>query len=321
MIASASQLNIHHSNLDELNNDIKDQIKIVVENYNGKECISELNIQIVADKYGVNSDIAKIMIDNDIGDYTMVAKLVILQREKVSLSEINKFAKNHGGSMEGVFSTLLTSESFKIKYLLSDFKNKMYEKLNYISDIAAPNKPQFGNLYFFFKDNVNVPEYEDLVVLSYGKYNKLPDYELAMLMVLKDMGASKELLNFSHKEGFSYYDYSSVYVALNYEGGQEKIMKLSKLFLAGEIGHHDFVNRIRNSLSDLEIDDNKQREDTGQPLLKEAIPRNSYTSESDINSLTDNISATLDNRELVTTNFSSPNSNPWASLGDMLAVS
>ncbi|MFQ6258480.1 hypothetical protein ACLMPK_13415 [Yersinia enterocolitica] len=43
--------------------------------------------------------------------------------------------------------------------------------------------------------------------------------------------------------------------------------------------------------------------------------------ESDINSLTDNISATLDNRELVTTNFSSPNYNAWASLGDMLAVS
>ncbi|MBW5878502.1 hypothetical protein [Yersinia enterocolitica] len=43
--------------------------------------------------------------------------------------------------------------------------------------------------------------------------------------------------------------------------------------------------------------------------------------ESDLNSLADNISATLDNRELVTTNFSSPNYNAWASLGDMLAVS
>ncbi|WP_235921095.1 hypothetical protein [Yersinia artesiana] len=316
MRVSASQLNVHHSHLDELNNDIKNQVKIITENYNGKECISELNIQNVADKYGVNSDIAQIMLDNDIGDYTMVAKLVILQREKVSFSEINKFAKNHDGSMEGFFSTLLTNKSFKVEYLLSDFKNKVSEKLNYISDIVAPNEPQFSNLYLYIADNV--PEYKDLVLLSYYGFSQSPVHELAMLMVLKDIGASKDLLELSYKKRF---DYAPVYVALNYEGGQEKIMELSKLFLAGEIGHHDFVNRIRNSLSDLEIDDNRQGEDTGQPLLKEAIPRNLYTSELDINFLTNTLSAILDNSEPGATNFSPQCSKSLANLGNMLAVS
>ncbi|HEN3623714.1 TPA: hypothetical protein U5E31_000304 [Yersinia enterocolitica] len=52
-------------------------MKIITESYNGKEYISKLNVQNVADKYGVNFDIAKVMFNNDIGDYTMVAKLVI----------------------------------------------------------------------------------------------------------------------------------------------------------------------------------------------------------------------------------------------------
>ncbi|HDL8239673.1 TPA: hypothetical protein PXQ97_002027, partial [Yersinia enterocolitica] len=116
-------------------------------------------------------------------------------------------------------------------------------------------------------------------------------------------------------------DYAPVYVALNYEGGQEKIMELSSMLRNLAISKYEFTDMLYDSLGDHEMDDNKQGGDIGQPLLKEAITRNSYTSESDINSLTDNISATLDNRELVTTNFSSPNYNAWASLGDMLAVS
>ncbi len=52
------------------------------------------------------------MLNHDVGDFTTVAKLVILQREGVSFSEINKFAKNNNSSMEGFFSTLFTSKSY-----------------------------------------------------------------------------------------------------------------------------------------------------------------------------------------------------------------
>ncbi|EOI7441547.1 hypothetical protein [Yersinia enterocolitica] len=151
--------------------------------------------------------------------------------------------------------------------------------------------------------------------MSYRYYNHshLLDYELAKLMVLKDNGASKELLDFSYSKNI---DYAQVYVALNYEGGQKKTMELFSMLRNQEICIYEFTDMLNKSLGDHKIDDNKQEGDTGQPIL-----RNSYTRESDINSLTDNISATLDNRELVTTNFSSPNYNPWASLGNMLAVS
>lgn len=69
------------------------------------------------------------MLNHDVGDFTTVAKLVILQREGVSFSEINKFAKNNNSSMEGFFSTLFTSKSFKIEYLLSDFEIKCMKGL------------------------------------------------------------------------------------------------------------------------------------------------------------------------------------------------
>ncbi|WP_195842325.1 hypothetical protein [Yersinia enterocolitica] len=164
----------------------------------------------------------------------------------------------------------------------------------------------------------NAPEYIDSLCLSYRESAHEPDLELAKFMVLKDNGASKELLNFSYRERI---DYAPVYVALNYEGGQEKIMELSSMLRNLEISKYEFTDMLYDSLGDHEMDDNKQGGDIGQPLLKEAITRNSHTSESDINSLTDNISATLDNRELVTTNFSSPYSNSLESLGNMLAVS
>ncbi|HDL6963493.1 TPA: hypothetical protein PXM28_002818 [Yersinia enterocolitica] len=293
-------------------------MKIITENYNGKEYISELNVQNVADKYGVNFDIARVMINNDIGDYTMVAKLVILQREGVSFSEINKFAINHGDSMGDFVSTLHTNNDFKIKYFLSDFDNKVDERLNYISGIKISYRTRFVDLKSFFEKNA--PEYKDSLYLSYRYYNHslALDYELAKLMVLKDNGASKELLDFSYSEKI---DYAQVYVALNYKGGQEKIMELSSMLRNLEISEYEFTNRLYKSLGNHEMDDNKQGGDIGQPLLKEVIIRNSYISESDINSLTDNISATLDDRELVTTNFSSPYSNSLESLGNMLAVS
>ncbi|MBW5833280.1 hypothetical protein [Yersinia enterocolitica] len=158
----------------------------------------------------------------------------------------------------------------------------------------------------------------DLLCLFYSESGHAPDNELAKFIVLKDNGASEELLNFSYRERLNC---ASVYVALNYEGGQEKIMELSSMLRNLEISKYEFTDMLYDSLGDHEMDDNKQGGDIGQPLLKEAITRNSHTSESDINSLTDNISATLDNRELVTTNVSSPNYNAWASLGDMLAVS
>ncbi|HED4488058.1 TPA: hypothetical protein R4367_001688 [Yersinia enterocolitica] len=287
--------------------------KKISEKFSVEEGMSEVNAKSVAEAYGVSQNIANIMLNHDVGDFTTVAKLVILQREGVSFSEINKFAKNNNSSMEGFFSTLFTSKSFKIEYLLSDFENKVHERLNYISGIEISDESRFSDLHSFLKKNA--PEYIDSLCLSYRhySYSHLLDYNLAKLMVLKDNGASKKLVGFSYNENINY---AQIYVALNYEGGQKKTLELFSMLYDEEICIYEFTDMLYDSLGDHEIDDNKQEGDTGQPIL-----RNSYTRESDINSLTDNISATLDDRELVTTNFLSPNYNPWASLGNMLAVS
>ncbi|EPB0603192.1 hypothetical protein ACX1H2_12305 [Yersinia enterocolitica] len=315
---SPTQVYVKQSASDEVLIRIKEMEKKISEKFSVEEGMSEVNAKSVAEAYGVSQNIANIMLNHDVGDFTTVAKLVILQREGVSFSEINKFAKNNNSSMEGFFSTLFTSKSFKIEYLLSDFENKVHERLNYISGIEISDESRFSDLHSFFKKNA--PEYIDSLCLSYRhySYSHLLDYNLAKLMVLKDNGASKKLLGFSYNENVNY---AQIYVALNYEGGQKKTLELFSMLYDEEICIYEFTDMLYDSLGDHEMDDNKQGGDIGQPLLKEAITRNSYTSESDINSLTDNISATLDNRELVTTNFSSPNYNAWASLGDMLAVS
>ncbi|MGM7970592.1 hypothetical protein ACS77P_07015 [Yersinia enterocolitica] len=313
---SPIQVYVKQSASDEVLIRIKEMERKISEKFSVEEGMSEVNAKSVAEAYGVSQNIANMMLNHDVGDFTTVAKLVILQREGVSFSEINKFAKNNNSSMEGFFSTLFTSKSFKIEYLLSDFENKVHERLNYISGIEISDESRFSDLHSFFKKNA--PEYIDSLCLSYRESAHEPDLELAKFMVLKDNGASKELLNFSYRERI---DYAPVYVALNYEGGQEKIMELSSMLRNLEISKYEFTDMLYDSLGDHEMDDNKQGGDIGQPLLKEAITRNSHTSESDINSLTDNISATLDNRELVTTNFSSPYSNSLESLGNMLAVS
>ncbi len=65
----------------------------------------------------------------------------------------------------------------------------------------------------------------DLLCLFYSESGHAPDNELAKFMVLKDNCAS-------------------VYVALNYEGGQEKIMELSSMLRNLEISEYEFTNRL-----------------------------------------------------------------------------
>ncbi|HDL7970457.1 TPA: hypothetical protein PXQ01_001556, partial [Yersinia enterocolitica] len=214
----------------------------ISEKFSVEEGMSEVNAKSVAEAYGVSQNIANIMLNHDVGDFTTVAKLVILQREGVSFSEINKFAKNNNSSMEGFFSTLFTSKSFKIEYLLSDFENKVHERLNYISGIEISDESRFSDLHSFFKKNA--PEYIDSLCLSYRESAHEPDLELAKFMVLKDNGASKELLNFSYRERI---DYAPVYVALNYEGGQEKIMELSSMLRNLEISKYEFTDMLYDS--------------------------------------------------------------------------
>lgn len=81
----------------------------------------------------------------------------------------------------------------------------------------------------------------DLLCLFYSESGHAPDNELAKFMVLKDNGASEELLNFSYRERLNC---ASVYVALSYEGGQEKIMELSSMLRNLEMSEYEFTNRL-----------------------------------------------------------------------------
>ncbi|HHH0681109.1 TPA: hypothetical protein ACPZO0_001901, partial [Yersinia enterocolitica] len=97
---SPTQVYVKQSASDEVLIRIKEMEKKISEKFSVEEGMSEVNAKSVAEAYGVSQNIANIMLNHDVGDFTTVAKLVILQREGVSFSEINKFAKNNNSSME-----------------------------------------------------------------------------------------------------------------------------------------------------------------------------------------------------------------------------
>ncbi len=125
--------------------------------------------------------------------------------------------------------------------------------------------------------------------------------ELAKILVLIDNNASKKLIN-----TVCFYSSKNNKFELLNEGLSRNV-------------NEEMLYRAFRRVNNLTITEDRYYE-----LLNELDGSNIAaldSGESDLNSLADNISATLDNRELVTTNFSSPNYNAWASLGDMLAVS
>ncbi len=86
---SPIQVYVKQSASDEVLIRIKEMERKISEKFSVEEGMSEVNAKSVAEAYGVSQNIANIMLNHDVGDFTTVAKLVILQREGVSFSEIN----------------------------------------------------------------------------------------------------------------------------------------------------------------------------------------------------------------------------------------
>ncbi|MGT3350112.1 hypothetical protein ACVSUC_06735 [Yersinia enterocolitica] len=296
MESSPTQVYVKQSASDEVLIRIKEMEKKISEKFSVEEGMSEVNAKSVAEAYGVSQNIANIMLDHNIGDFNSVAKLVFLEEEGAGLIEINNFAYYE------IEVALNKIDAYRIKFRESNFKDDVNIKFIAIHDVHTTDPFSFHQLISNspFQHDV-IEKYNDF--LPHGVVN--PKFtsreELAKILVLIDNNASKKLIN-----TVCFYSSKNNKFELLNEGLSRNV-------------NEEMLYRAFRRVNNLTITEDRYYE-----LLNELDGSNIAaldSGESDLNSLADNISATLDNRELVTTNFSSPYSNSLESLGNMLAVS
>ncbi|EPE4188134.1 hypothetical protein ACSIZT_002429 [Yersinia enterocolitica] len=296
MESSPTQVYVKQSASDEVLIRIKEMEKKISEKFSVEEGMSEVNAKSVAEAYGVSQNIANIMLDHNIGDFNSVAKLVFLEEEGAGLIEINNFAYYE------IEVALNKIDAYRIKFRESNFKDDVNIKFIAIHDVHTTDPFSFHQLISNspFQHDV-IEKYNDF--LPHGVVN--PKFtsreELAKILVLIDNNASKKLIN-----TVCFYSSKNNKFELLNEGLSRNV-------------NEEMLYRAFRRVNNLTITEDRYYE-----LLNELDGSNIAaldSGESDLNSLADNISATLDSRELVTTNFSSPYSNSLESLGNMLAVS
>ncbi|WP_338657801.1 hypothetical protein QJR48_17370 [Yersinia enterocolitica] len=296
MESSPTQVYVKQSASDEVLIRIKEMEKKISEKFSVEEGMSEVNAKSVAEAYGVSQNIANIMLDHNIGDFNSVAKLVFLEEEGAGLIEINNFAYYE------IEVALNKIDAYRIKFRESNFKDDVNIKFIAIHDVHTTEPFSFHQLISNspFQHDV-IEKYNDF--LPHGVVN--PKFtsreELAKILVLIDNNASKKLIN-----TVCFYSSKNNKFELLNEGLSRNV-------------NEEMLYRAFRRVNNLTITEDRYYE-----LLNELDGSNIAaldSGESDLNSLADNISATLDSRELVTTNFSSPYSNSLESLGNMLAVS
>ncbi|AJJ63406.1 hypothetical protein [Yersinia aldovae] len=298
---SPTQVYVKQSVSDEILIRIKEMERKISERFSVEEGISEVNAKNVAEAYGVSNNIANIMLDHNIGDFNSVAKLVFLEEEGASFIEMNNFST--GGFSYYEFKAALNKiDTYGVEFRESNFKDDVNIKFTAICNVNVTDPLSFSQLISYLPCHDDVKDkYNDFLPHGVVNPRSTSREELANILVLIDNNASKKLVNevcFNSRK-------NNKFELLN-EGLSRNV-------------NEEMLYRAFRRVNNLTITEDRYYE-----LLNELDGSNIAaldSGESDIRSLTDNISATLDNRELVNTNVSSPYSNPLESLGNMLAVS
>lgn len=301
MEGSSTQVYVKQTASDEILTRLKEIEKKISENFNVMEGMSEFNAKSVTEAYGVSQNIANIMLDHNIGDFNSVARLVFLEGEGASLVEINNFATKDFGYYELTIA-LNKIDTYRVKFRESNFKDDVNIKFTAICNVNVTDPLSFSQLISSLPCYDDVKEkYNDFLPHSVVNPRFTSREELAKILVLIDNNASKKLVS-----------------EVCFDFGKNNRFELLNEGLSRNVNEERLL-QVFKRLNNRSINEDKYYE-----LLNKFDSSNIAaldSGEADIRSLTDNISATLNNSELASSNFSSAPHNLWVNLGDMLAVS